>query len=493
VPGEMETTTNSELQMPAQPVPTEQVNQYASICRRLNLLSEREQQLLMQYTENSTPVINYRAEISEVEKLKRKLEEDYPGLLARKVVPVSHTTTASDPEPEIDERTHVSRLNSRVDLLRRTLKQVQDRTAKVEKMEGTILGLQRKKDLEDADLRYFSANLEQAQMDEALGIGKAPNIGIIDPPTPAVQARPKTFKKKLGIAVMAPVMCGIGLAFLIELFLDMSVKRPLEVEKKLGLPLFMSIPDVARNGRRRLRGPEKRGDAAVDSTGLPGKTSGMEMAVWEFDHPLRQFYEGLRDRLMVHFETRNLIHKPKLVAVTSCGKNAGVTSTAAGLAASLSKTREGNVLLVDMNSEQGVTQEYFKGKPSRELEDALERGPSKNSMVQTNLYVAAERVDDDKLPRILRKRFTQLMPKFRASEYDYIIFDMPPVGQTSVTARVAGLMDMVLLVVESEKTNREIVKQASSLLKESKADVGVVLNKTRTYVPASLHQEHLSD
>jgi hypothetical protein len=33
------------------------------------------------------------------------------------------------------------------------------------------------------------------------------------------------------------------------------------------------------------------------------------------------------------------------------------------------------------------------------------------------------------------------------------------------------------------------VKQAGSLLKESKANVSVVLNKTRTYIPAKLHQE----
>ena len=46
------------------------------------------------------------------------------------------------------------------------------------------------------------------------------------------------------------------------------------------------------------------------------------------------------------------------------------------------------------------------------------------------------------------------MPKFKASDYDYIIFDMPHVSQTSVTPRLAGLMDMVLFVIEAEKTRR---------------------------------------
>ena len=77
------------------------------------------------------------------------------------------------------------------------------------------------------------------------------------------------------------------------------------------------------------------------------------------------------------------------------------------------------------------------------------------------------------------------MPKLKASHYDYIIFDMPPVSQTSVTPRLAGFMDMVLLVIESEKTNQDVVKRANALLAESKANVRAVLNKTHTYVPTS--------
>ena len=70
---------------------------------------------------------------------------------------------------------------------------------------------------------------------------------------------------------------------------------------------------------------------------------------------------------------------------------------------------------------------------------------------------------------------------------------MPPVSQTSVTARLAGLMDMVLLVIESEKTNQDVVKRVNQLLAESKAKVSTVLNKTRNYIPPRLHQEFLDN
>ena len=93
---------------------------------------------------------------------------------------------------------------------------------------------------------------------------------------------------------------------------------------------------------------------------------------------------------------------------------------------------------------------------------------------------------DDKLPRVLPKRFSHLVPMMKAGDYDYIIFDMPPVSEISVTPRLARFMDMVLLVVESGKTSREAAIRTAALLGESKTNVGLVLNKNRSYVPKRL-------
>jgi hypothetical protein len=66
---------------------------------------------------------------------------------------------------------------------------------------------------------------------------------------------------------------------------------------------------------------------------------------------------------------------------------------------------------------------------------------------------------------------------------------MPPVSQTSITPRLAGFMDMVLVVLESEKTNEDLAKKSGSLLLERNPNVTTILNKTRSYVPNSLEQE----
>jgi Mrp family chromosome partitioning ATPase len=346
-------------------------------------------------------------------------------------------------------------------------------------------------------------SLEQARIDGELGIGKgSEGIGVVSSPSPSIKKRSKGFKKLAAATLAGGVFGGIGLAFLIEMFLDHSVRRPVQIETKLGLPLFISIPDMSRNGHRRLAKTSSSSALLLRNSELEpvtvennlslAKSEAAEVAPWDHRHALHRFYEGLRDRLLIYFEVRNLTHKPKLVAVTSCGRGAGVSSTAAGLAASLSETGDGNVLLVNMNSEQGGAQQFHKGQPGCPLDDALENETMSNALVKGKLYAATERLDE-KLPRALPKSFAYLMPKLKASDYDYIIFDMPPVTQTSMTPRIAGLMDMVLLVIESEKTSQDVVKRVKALLGESKANVSTVLNKTRNYIPAQLHQEFLND
>jgi Mrp family chromosome partitioning ATPase len=274
------------------------------------------------------------------------------------------------------------------------------------------------------------------------------------------------------------------------------VRRPVDLVGKLRLPLILSIPMTQRNGRSQAPKDATGGGVPATEQSLvsailadtPGKRTQAEIAAWDAGHHLRPYHEALRDRLMTYFEINNLTHKPKLVAITGCSPGSGVTTLAAGLAATLSETGEGNVLLVDMNQEQGAAHPFFKGQPACDLADLLEQEKRGQAMIQDKLYMAAENLRD-RLPNALPNRFSSLVPKLKASDYDYIIFDMPPITGTSITPRLARFMDMVLLVVESEKTSRDVLKQAGSLLAESKANVQAVLNKSRKYVPAWLQQE----
>jgi polysaccharide biosynthesis transport protein len=482
--------TNTALE-----VPLEQVNQYKGILLRLDVLSRKEQELLTQFTENSKPVWGNRQQIVEAEQLKKKLEAEYPKLagLAMSVPRTDGQVARNSIDPSA-EAIQAQALTSKIDFLNSQLAQAQAEQARVDEMETDIVDLQRKKELAETKYRYFSSSLEQARFDEALGAGKLSNISPAQTPSPPYRDVSQ-LQKQLAMVVLGGVLAGIALAFLLELYLDPTLKRPIEVETRLRLPLFLSIPDTARNGFRRhlaegnghlrLRAPG--GQTGSGENGETGRNVKMEIALWDTSHHLRPYFEALRDRLVIYFDANNLKHHPKLVAVTGCAKGAGVTTIAAGLAATLSETGEGNVLLVDMNNGQGAAHPFFKGKPACDLAGALEN--KDNAQVQENLYVVVEGTNGNKLPIAVPRQFAGLMPKLRASEYDYIIFDMPPVSQIGVAIKLGRFMDVNLMVVESEKTDREVVKQASALVSGAKPNVGVVLNRKRTYVPQWLQQE----
>lgn len=482
--------------------PAAEQEKYKSASMRLTFLEGQVEDFLSKdgYTEDNKLVKETRLSIAQITNIKTYLESRYPSLIPAETNTVVAATAPANEPPLADPTTLVT-LATRIKTLRNQLVQVQSDAAALDSAQAKISDLERKKQIQEGNYQYFANNLEQKGIEENLGPGKVSNIKTIQQPSPPSKDYGKFYKNVASLA-LGGVLAGVGLAFLIEFFLDRTIKRPVDIQNKLKIPFFLAIPDLGRGGRRRLLASGRkelayRNTHAEENTGQgvtpPVTASKAEVTSWEVNRLLQSYYDALRDRLVIYFESINLTRTPKLVAVTSTDKGAGVSTIAAGLAASLSETGDGRVLLVDMNAENGAAQQFFLGQAGCKLDDALENEKRSTALVQENLYLVSEGSIADKLPRALPKRFASLIPKLKASDYDYIIFDMPPVSPTSITTRLAGFMDTVLLVIESEKTDQQMVRQANDLLVQSKANVTTVLNKTHKYVPERLHRDFLSD
>ncbi len=469
-------------------VSAETVEQYKRACSDLEFLPKRLAELRAQYTEEHFQVRQVRQQVAQAESRKKELEAMFPQLLQQVPHILADTSTSAMP---------VAALEAKIKVLAGQLEQVRADANKVMDAEPTLLQLQRQKEFEENSYRFYSSNLEDSRVAESLGTGEITNISVVQKPTPPARDLKRVLKPMLILMVMG-CFGGFGLGFVSERILDRTIKGVSDVERQGRLPLFITVPDTVwkpgftwRMSRHSQHRPAKPGPGNGEySNGDPHATPTTAMAPWDPQHGLKPYFEALRDRLITYSEVHGIEHKPKLVAVTSCHNGAGVTTTAAGLAAALSETGDGSVLLVDMNREQGAAHDFYKGQLACGLSEALENGGRDPACVQENLYlVSAHEPNDQKLPRVLPKRFAHLVPRMKASDYDYIVFDMPPVTQTSVTARLSGFMDMVLLVIESEKTGSEIVQRANGLLAESRANVAAVLNKHRAYLPRKLSQE----
>jgi uncharacterized protein involved in exopolysaccharide biosynthesis/Mrp family chromosome partitioning ATPase len=484
-------------------IPQSQIDAYADACAGLDIFRKKEQDYQLQgFTRSNSLLQGIDEQIAAKLNEKDALEKKYPQIAG--VAPVVASNSSTTAVPSMDPRvqlTEIVALKAKIRAWEAQLADLQTQATNLNNLAPTITQLQQNESVLQANYQTLSVKLENSRIDKELDTGKTPNIRPVQDPSPPIRDWKKTFKM-MGMAVFGGVFGGIAWAFLIEMVLDRSVKRPIEVERRLKLPLFISIPNVERNGYARLaRTAERRqltfngGSPVGEEKGIrsPAIANGNSQILSLEQHPsLQPFHKALRDRLILYFEVKNFTHKPKLVAVTGAGKGTGVSTVASGLAASLSEIGDGNVLLVDMNLENGAAQQFYKGKACCGLDTVLASETKKDALVQENLYVVNGNADSGGFSQSLPKRFTALVPKLKASEYDYIIFDMPVVSPSSITSHMARFMDITLLVVESEKTGREVVEQANAWLTEVGASVGVVLNKTHQYVPKQLHQEYLS-
>jgi uncharacterized protein involved in exopolysaccharide biosynthesis/Mrp family chromosome partitioning ATPase len=382
-------------------------------------------------------------------------------------------------------KVQVAGAQAKVDTLKSGLNNVEQRIQKLSEVAPQIADLERKREMDEGNYKYFAASLEKARVAEALDPSKMPNISAVQRPSPPILDTKRRDKVALCLAG-AGLAIGLGLVVLRELVLNRTVGRPLELETRLHIPLMLSIPYTSsRNGHS----PVGSNGAPANGTALAARPRHSNLAPWDAHHFVRPYCDAIRDRLGLYFELNNLTHKPKLVGVVGFSEAAGASTLAAGLAASLSETNEGKVLLVDVSLGPEQVHPFFNGKPAYPLTAAL-KPHSEISSVSDNLYLATVgSLSSRGLAQVGLKRFFEMMPNMKTSDFDYIIFDMPPLHQTSPTWGMAAFMDKLLLVVEAEKNSRDVIKRGYGTLTAERANVAVVVNKTRSYVPRSLKFE----
>jgi len=402
--------------------------------------------------------------------------------LVRQKTDSGSKTWRKKPTDEKANKAKVAGTQAKIETLKARLSDIQRRTKQLSELAPQIEDLERKKEMDEANYKYFAASLEKARIDEALDPSKMPNISAVQRPSPPGLETKK--RDKLALALVGGgVAFGIVLALLRGLVLNQTVGRPLQLETQLHIPLMLSIP--YRNGHFGL---PRNGSPANPGALTTGRRRA-KLAPWDADHFIRPYCDAIRDRLGLYFELNHLTHKPKLVGVTSVSEEGGTSTLAAGLAASLSETNDGKVLLVDVNLGPEEVHPFFKGKPAYPLNKALKPSDSIASAAD-NLYLATVGSPSTGGPAQLGlKKFFDMMPNMKASDFDYIIFDMPPLDQTSPTWGMAAFMDKLLLVVEAEKNNREGIKRSYGKLIAERNNVAVLVNKSRSYVPKWLDSE----
>src|SRR5438552_1084714 len=337
-------------------------------------------------------------------------------------------------------KARVAGIEARVETLKTRLRDTHQKMKQLSELRPQMEDLERKREMDEANYKYFAASLEKARVDEALDPSKMPNISAVQRPSPPMLETKMRNKIALGLAG-GGLALGIALSLLRGLALNRTVGRPLQLETQLHIPLMLSIPySNGRNGHSVL----PPNGSPANPGALATKRHHSKLAPWEPGHFMRRYCDAIRDRLGLYFELHQLTHKPKLVGVASFSEAAGTSTLAAGLAASLSEMDDGKVLLVDVNLGPHEVHPFFKGKPAYPLNAALKPDGTIASASE-NLYLATVGSPNAGPAQLGLRKFFDMMPNLKASDFDYVIFDMPPLSQTRPTWCMAAFMDKLLV------------------------------------------------
>jgi len=275
----------------------------------------------------------------------------------------------------------------------------------------------------------------------------ANNITLLDHAIPPLSPVSPNKKLNLALGLIIGLFLGVGVAFFLD-YLDNTFHRPEDIEKALGLNTVAVVP---------------RFDPAQLGSGI-----------------LKEAYQTLRTALI--FLSKN--RERKVVLLTSTAPQEGKSSTTAQLGRALSSAGD-RVLLVDCDLRRPTQHVHLGLARDNGLTDFL--AAAKQPFISWKPYVKT--VSGDTLhaitcgpippnpPELLgSERFKRFLAETR-EQYDWILIDSPPAATLSDATLLAGLADIVLLVVRHNHTDRDIVARAVEQLRRVGANLaGVVLN-----------------
>jgi len=212
---------------------------------------------------------------------------------------------------------------------------------------------------------------------------------------------------------------------------------------------------------------------------------------FDLDPFMEEQYQKLRRRLSATPKQETV--KVVMVAATTHGE--GATTTSAILAATLARSGRSKILLIDANLRTPALDGVFTddSQHTKGLSDVVAANVSVESVIyQTNfpnlflLPVGKSHPSPSYL--FDGDPITNLLNDLR-ERFDFIILDGAPLNGYSESFFLATKVDGVILVVESERTKKQVVKKIKKELEWGPVNLlGVVLNKKKNYLPPLLER-----
>ena len=180
----------------------------------------------------------------------------------------------------------------------------------------------------------------------------------------------------------------------------------------------------------------------------------------------------------------------RTVGLTSCYRQEGVSTVAAVLALAAACQRK--VLLVDANLSHPSLDRRFRVKNKPGLTQAIAGQAKPQDCIQASplgVSVVSAGCDEGQAATFLRPDLVLPVLQAFAADFDLVLVDLPAASDDSSALELSGVLDGVVLVVESERVHWQAGQRTVSRLQQSGVQLmGAVFNKRRDYTPDWLYR-----
>jgi capsular exopolysaccharide synthesis family protein len=312
------------------------------------------------------------------------------------------------------------------------------------------------------------ASLLQHLKDATVSAGlRATNIHLVDSAlVPTAPVRPRIMYN-IAVSLLVGLVLGVSLA-IIEESLDTSIKSAEDLERVLGAPTLAVIP-LARSSWLKMVGDKGQPqNGSVESIVLKQPTSS-----------LAESYHTLRTAILLSTAPR----PPQALLVTSAQPGEGKTCTSLNLAMGLAQ-RGVPVVLVDADMRRpGISRALALSENGVGLSSVLSGAHSVDESLHQfeaapNLWVLPSGPQAPNPADLLSSPAMQKLLQELRGRFEHVVLDSAPLLLVTDATILSGLVDGVILVVESGVMARRGLLRAQKILASSGGRVlGAVLNK----------------
>jgi len=183
----------------------------------------------------------------------------------------------------------------------------------------------------------------------------------------------------------------------------------------------------------------------------------------------------------------------KVVAFACSVEGEGTTTVVAEYGASLGTSGNKGTLLIDANLRAPKLHALFGVENEKGLADVLTGNQDLMSCVASlgegRLSVLPSGMTTVSPTSLFNVPRCKKLFEAAREHFAIVLIDCPPVVPYAETPLIASVADGMVLIIESDRTKREIVGRAKAAAQEAKAEIlGVVLNRRRYVIPEFLYR-----